>query len=87
MLSEVTPAPQQLNREASPWTFYIRCRFNEATDCAFPPESGNTMTADEYGKLPAVERERFMECPECREILSLEEVLLHLAYKHSGFRL
>jgi hypothetical protein len=45
------------------------------------------MTADEYEKLPAVERKRFMECPECREILSLEEVLLHLAYKHSGFRL
>jgi hypothetical protein len=45
------------------------------------------MTANEYEKLPAVERERFMECPECREILSLEEVLLHLAYKHSGFRL
>ena len=45
------------------------------------------MTADEYKKLPAADRERFMECPECREILSLEEVLLHLAYKHSGFRL
>ena len=44
------------------------------------------MTANEYEKLAAVERERFMECPECREILSLEEVLLHLAYKHSGFR-
>jgi uncharacterized C2H2 Zn-finger protein len=45
------------------------------------------MTADEYEKLPAVDREGFMECPRCREILSLEELLLHLAYKHSGFRL
>jgi hypothetical protein len=42
------------------------------------------MTADEYKKLPAVERERFMECPQCGEILSLEELLLHLAYKHSA---
>jgi hypothetical protein len=32
-------------------------------------------------KLPAVDRE---ECPKCKEILSLEELLLHLAYKHSG---
>ena len=39
------------------------------------------MTTNEYENLPAVERERFMECPDCREILSLEEVLLHLAYK------
>jgi hypothetical protein len=33
-------------------------------------------------KLPAVDRE---ECPKCGKILSLEELLLHLAYKHSGF--
>jgi len=43
-----------------------------------------TMTADECEKLPAVDRERFMECPQCGEILSLEELLLHLAYKHSA---
>jgi hypothetical protein len=60
---------------------------NKATDCAFTHESGDTMTTDEYEKLPTVDRERFMECPECREILSLEELLLHLAYKHSVFRL
>jgi hypothetical protein len=41
------------------------------------------MTVDEYEKLPATDRERFMECSECGEILSLEELLLHLAYKHS----
>jgi len=39
------------------------------------------MTTDEYKKLPAVDRERFMECPECGKILSLEELLLHLAHK------
>jgi hypothetical protein len=44
------------------------------------------MTTDEYEKLPVVDREHFMECPKCREILSLEELLLHLAYKHSGFQ-
>jgi hypothetical protein len=42
------------------------------------------MTADEYEKLPAADRERFMECPNCGEISSLEELLLHLAYKHPG---
>lgn len=41
------------------------------------------MTAQEYEKLAAADRERFMECPECGEILTLEELLLHLAYKHS----
>ena len=41
------------------------------------------MTMDEYKKLPATDRERFMECSECGQILSLEELLLHLAYKHS----
>jgi hypothetical protein len=60
---------------------------NEATDCAFTHEPEDTMTTNEYQKLPAVDRERFMECPECREILSLEELLLHLAYKHFGFQL
>jgi len=44
------------------------------------------MTMDEYEKLPVVDRKRFMECPKCREILSFEELLLHLAYKHSGLR-
>jgi hypothetical protein len=44
------------------------------------------MTTDEYEKLPVVDRKRFMESPKCREILSLEELLLHLAYKHSEFR-
>jgi hypothetical protein len=44
------------------------------------------MTTDEDEKLPVVDRGHFMECPKCREILSLEELLLHLAYKHSGFR-
>jgi len=39
------------------------------------------MTADEYKKLPAADRGRFMQCPECGEILSLEEVLFHVAYK------
>jgi hypothetical protein len=58
-------------------------RANEATDCAFTHESGNTMTADEYEKLPAADRERFKECPQCGAILNLEELLLHLAYKHS----
>ena len=43
-----------------------------------------TMTADEYEKLPTVDRGRLMECPQCGEILSLEELLLHLAYKHAG---
>jgi hypothetical protein len=43
------------------------------------------MTADEYERLSATDRERFMECPECGKILSLEEILLHLAYKHSRF--
>jgi hypothetical protein len=57
---------------------------NEATGCAFTHESWDTMTADEYEKLPAVDRRGFMECPECGEILSLEELLLHLAHKHSG---
>jgi hypothetical protein len=42
------------------------------------------MTVDEYEKLPTVNRERFMECPQCGELLSLEELLLHLAYKHAG---
>ena len=41
------------------------------------------MTVDEYEKLPVADRERLMECSECGEILSLEELLLHLAYKHS----
>ena len=41
------------------------------------------MTVDEYEKFPVADRERFMECPECGKILSLEELLLHLAYKHS----
>ena len=39
------------------------------------------MTADEYEKLPAADRLRFMQCPQCGEILSLEEVLFHVAYK------
>ena len=41
------------------------------------------MTVDEYKKLPAADQQRFMECSECGRILSLEELLLHLAYKHS----
>jgi hypothetical protein len=45
------------------------------------------MTTVEYKKLPAIDRKHLMECPECREILNLEELLLHLAYKHAGFRL
>jgi hypothetical protein len=45
------------------------------------------MKADEYERLPAADRERLMQCPECGEILSLEELLLHLAHKHSEFRL
>lgn len=57
----------------------------EATECAFASESGKkTMTKDENEKLAAVDRERFMECPQCGQILSLEELLLHLAYKHAG---
>jgi hypothetical protein len=46
------------------------------------------MTADEYEKLPAADRARFVQCPQCGEILSLEEVLFHVAYKqrrHSAF--
>jgi hypothetical protein len=39
------------------------------------------MTTDEYKKLPPVDRKRFMECPDCGKILSLEELLLHLARK------
>jgi len=39
------------------------------------------MTANEYEKVPAAERERFMECPRCGEILILEELLLRLAHK------
>jgi uncharacterized C2H2 Zn-finger protein len=39
------------------------------------------MTSDEYEKLPAADRERFMQCPHCGEMLSLEEVLLHVANK------
>jgi len=58
----------------------------EATDCAFTHESGDTMTMDEYERLPVADRKSFMECPKCREILRLEELLLHLAYKHAGFR-
>jgi|SRR6516162_1959136 hypothetical protein len=46
----------------------------DTTQTTNPPE----------GKLSAVDRERFMECPKCGEILSLEELLLHLAYKHSS---
>ena len=65
----------------------VSIRVNEPTECAFTHELGDTMTTDEYEKLPAVDRRRFMECPECREILSLEELLLHLVCKHSGFRL
>ena len=42
------------------------------------------MTADEYEKLPAADRVRFMQCPQCGEILSLEEVLFHVAYKRDG---
>ena len=38
------------------------------------------MTADEYEKLPASDRKRLMECPHCGKILSLEEVLLHVAH-------
>jgi hypothetical protein len=38
------------------------------------------MKADE--KLPAVEGEvALMQCPHCGEMLSLEEVLLHVAHK------
>ena len=64
----------------------IGSRANEATDCAFTHESGDTMTTDEYENLPVADRNHFMECPKCKDILSLEELLLHLAYKHSGFR-
>jgi hypothetical protein len=43
------------------------------------------MTKDEYEKLLAADQDRFMECPDCGEILSLEELLLHVAHKHRGF--
>src|SRR5262249_51482551 len=63
-------------------------RFCQRSDqLRFHPRIRGTMTTDAYEKLPAVDRKRFMECPECREILCLEELLLHLAYKHSGFQL
>ena len=37
------------------------------------------MTTAEYEKVQTLDRERFMECPKCGEVLSLEELLLHLA--------
>jgi hypothetical protein len=39
------------------------------------------MTSDEYEKLPAADREHFMQCPHCGETLSLEDVFLHVARK------
>ncbi|PYL29036.1 MAG: hypothetical protein DMF39_07770 [Verrucomicrobia bacterium] len=42
------------------------------------------MTTAEYEKVQTLDRERFVECPKCGEVLSLEELLLHLAYKHCG---
>ena len=42
------------------------------------------MTTTQYEKLQTVDRKRFMECPKCGEVLSLEELLLHIAYKHCG---
>src|SRR5262249_23037204 len=57
-----------------PCSKLVHGRANEATDCAFTHESGDTMTTDEYEKLRVVDRKRFTECPKCREILSLEEL-------------
>jgi len=37
------------------------------------------MTSDEYEKLPAADREHIMQCPHCGEMISLEEVFLHVA--------
>ena len=42
------------------------------------------MTTAEYEKVQTLDRERFVECPKCGEVLSLEELLLQLAYKHCG---
>jgi len=58
-------------------------RANEATDCAFTHESGDTKTADEYEKLPAADRERFWGMPSVRRDLKLGRTPLHFAYKHS----
>ena len=75
-LRQLPEIPRRLNQHPRG-----RCLFNEATDCARTHESGDTMTADKHEKVQAAERERFMECPQCGEILSLEELLLHLAHK------
>ena len=42
------------------------------------------MTTEE--KVPVLDQEGLMECPECGEMLSLEEILLHLACKRLGVR-
>jgi len=50
------------------------------------------MTAEEYEKLGADDREHFMQCPDCREMFDLwssEDVVFHLAHhkpKRSAFR-
>jgi hypothetical protein len=40
MLSEVTPGLQQLNREASPWTFYIAVNSTKQPITLSPPNQG-----------------------------------------------
>jgi len=45
--------------------------------------AGKTMTAEEYEKLPAADRDHFMQCPDCREMFDLrssEDVVFHLAH-------
>jgi hypothetical protein len=48
-----------------------------------PRINGNTMTSKEYEKLPAADQERFMLCPDCREMFDLrsdDDVIFHLAH-------
>jgi hypothetical protein len=52
-------------------------RFREELD---PDRSWQTMTLDEYEKLPPEEKEHFAKCSECDEIFdrrSLDEVPFH----------
>jgi hypothetical protein len=44
-------------------------------------EKRSISKSDEYEKLPAADREHFMQCPHCGETLSLEDVFLHVARK------
>jgi len=42
-----------------------------------------TMTLEEYQKLPGTEQEHFMRCPDCRQMFDLrsdEDVVFHLAH-------